>query len=725
MDGRKKAAIVVPVAVAAAAIVIVALWQSMATGDGPPPAPRPGGNSTDDGGKVPVNILSSPSAFPFVDKWVAQYNAERNLGTAKADYDHEADEPFQYQNVTGFLSENGADIAIAGRVPSGWGNETVLMPVSPQAIAVAYNVPGLPDVPSGLKLDQPTLAAMFSGNITQWDDPRIKDKNPDTALPAEKIVVVHEGRAGSPSDLLAQYLGNDTVWAADSLMADSPEDLSATVRQTPYSVGYIDFSYAIQTRMTYAALANSDGEYVLPSLDSIGRAVQNGTLVQGNSTDLSFAPSTSVGRLGAGSYPIVGFYYAVLDGRELMPGTPEHEKAAAALDFANWAAGPAGQQILVDMQYPWIYDRSAALAGYAAALEERYNATISTLKYGAPANFTDNLNDSVYGQVVASGENVHVVWQESIEGRNYDILLRSSSDGGKTFGNTTNISSNAGFSEHPQLAVSGQLVHVVWPDNTSGSREIMYARSADGGETFSEPIALSARGAFNAEIAAFGNNVYLVWQMQDWIVAMISTDAGQTFGEPMVITEEGIHAESYPKVAAYGEGVHVAWLAEDGIYYSTAPVAQRFSEPMKLSGDAPAGEAQVAAYDDSVYVAWGGLHSSESDGIYVAKSTDGGTTFGAPQRIGGLSSPLNVELAVSPETGKVYVAAQAAVDGNEEIMLLTSADGGATFGEPANLSNNSGISECPSVAVAGDAVLTVWEDGTTGNHEIFMAQRPA
>jgi ABC-type phosphate transport system substrate-binding protein len=722
MDGRKKAAIVVPVAVAAAAIVIVALWQSMATGDGPPPAPGPGGNSTDDGSKVPVNILSSPSAFPFVDKWVAQYNAERNLGTAKADYDHEADEPFQYQNVTGFLSESGADIAIAGRAPSGWGNETVLMPVSPQAIAVAYNVPGLPDVPSGLRLDQPTLAAIFSGNITQWDDPRIKDKNPDTALPAEKIVVVHEGRAGSPSDLLAQYLGNDTVWAADSLVADSPEGLSATVRQTPYSVGYIDFSYAIQTRMTYAALANSDGEYVLPSLDSIGRAVQNGTFVQSNSTDLSFAPSTSVGRLGAGSYPIVGFYYAVLDGRELVPGTPEHEKAAAALDFANWAAGPAGQQILVDMQYPWIYDRSAALAGYAAALEGRYNATISTLEYGAPANFTDNLNDSVYGQVVASGESVHVVWQESIEGRNYDILLRSSSDGGKTFGNTTNISSNAGFSEHPQLAVSGDSVYVVWPDNTSGERQVMYARSIDAGQTFTEPVALSEGGAFNAELAAFEGRVYVVWQGQDRILARASLDGGATFGELALVTEEGVHAESYPKVAASGDSAHIAWLAEDGVYYSSSAGP---AQPVKLSGNLPAGEAQVAAYDGSVYVVWGGLHSAESDGVYVAKSTDGGTTFGAPQRIGGLSGPLNVELAVSPETGKVYVAAQAAVDGNEEIMLLSSADGGATFGEPANLSNNSGISECPSVAVAGDAVLTVWEDGTAGNHEIFMAQRPA
>lgn len=745
MDGRKKAAVIIPIAVAAAALATIALWPLMPPyirdilpgGNVTAPPPSPGGNTTNGGAeKIPVNVLSSPSAFPFVDKWVAQYNAGAHLGTARPDYSAGADgitDPL-YSNATGFLSSNSADVAIAGRAPAGWGNQTVLMPVSPQAVAIVYNVPGLPDVPSGLKLDAPTLAAIFSGNITQWDDPRIKDRNPDVALPAEKIVVVREGTSGSPSDLLAQYIGNATAWPPDSHVADSPDALSTAVRQTPYSIGYVDFTYALQTRMTYAALANSDGEYVLPTIESIAKAVQNGTVIEGqsNGTDLSLAPRTSVGELGSGSYPVVGFYYAVLGDRELVPGSPEYARAAAALDFANWAASDEGQRILVDMQYPWIYDQSDALAGYAASLQSKYNSTVALMNSTALSNFTDNPDDSVYGQVATANGSVYIVWQESMGEGNYDVLFRSSSDAGATFGNTTNLSGNAGFSEHPQLAASGDHVHVAWPDDTSGSRQVLYAKSADGGQTFGEAEALGEGGSFNTEIAAFEDRVYAVWQAGEngTIILRASSDAGETFGGPVTIAADGIHPESYPKVAAYGSGVHVAWVAEDGVYYAkSSDGGATFSEASKLSGDETAGEAQVAAYGDNVYVVWGGLHATKVDSVGYAKSTDGGSTFAAPAQIesDALQAPSNVELAIAPtESGHtVYVAAQAAVSGNEEIMLLSSADGGATFTEPENLSNNSGVSECPSISISGTDAFVVWEDGTTGNHEIFLAKRPA
>jgi hypothetical protein len=242
-------------------------------------------------------------------------------------------------------------------------------------------------------------------------------------------------------------------------------------------------------------------------------------------------------------------------------------------------------------------------------------------------------------------------------------------------------------------------------------------------------VTIGGEGSFNAELAAFEDSVYAVWQDSEAIVLRVSSDAGETFGEPVTITTSGLHAESYPKVAAYGNDVHVAWLAGDGVYYSKSTDAgATFSEPVKLSEE-QAGEAQVAAQGGRVYVVWGGSHSAAADGVYVAKSSDGGSTFSAPARIeGSLDSPMNVELAISPE-GMVYVAAQVHVasDGesrNEEIMLVSSADGIA-FTEAQNLSNNPGISECPSVSVSEGRVYVVWEDGTTGNHEVFLAQRPA
>src|SRR5215211_3900800 len=89
-------------------------------------------------------------------------------------------------------------------------------------------------------------------------------------------------------------------------------------------------------------------------------------------------------------------------------------------------------------------------------------------------NLTNNLHDSVYGQVDTSSENdVYIVWQDSVPGttagsshRNYDIFFTKSSDAGTSFGKEINLSNNNGFSGHPQLATSGNNVYVVWADNS-------------------------------------------------------------------------------------------------------------------------------------------------------------------------------------------------------------------------------------------------------------------
>src|SRR5215207_2287805 len=90
--------------------------------------------------------------------------------------------------------------------------------------------------------------------------------------------------------------------------------------------------------------------------------------------------------------------------------------------------------------------------------------TASTIRFGNITNLTDNPNDSAYGQVAASGNNVYVVWQDSVssDNRNYDIFIKKSVDNGNTFGPPVNLSNNSGFSEHPQIAAYKENVYVVW-----------------------------------------------------------------------------------------------------------------------------------------------------------------------------------------------------------------------------------------------------------------------
>lgn len=743
MDNRRKGVIVASVIAAAVAIALAAaLYQNnRPPGNSPPVGPGSnvsGGNGTGPPAqhKEPISVLASPSSLPFMEKWMAQYNNGNHAATVRVDYTGEVDHinigPV-YANVSDFLGRHLADMAIAG-LPAQQGSNLTsagsqFLPVSPQAVAVVYNVPGFPDVPSGLKLDPPTLARILGGNITRWDDSAIKGLNPGMSLPGEKIVVVHERRADSATFLLSKYLSNETAWPQNSQAADSADSLSAIVRQTPYSIGYVDFSYAVQTRMTYAALQNSGGEFMTPSADSIGVAVRNGTVTAGEQP-----PLTSVGRLGAGSYPIVGFYYAAFDPVTATPG-----KAAAVLDFVRWVAGKEGQQVLADMQYPSIYQQNGALGAMAGSLSNG-TAMQNATGFGNATNLTKTSGDSVYGQAAAEGDSVYVAWQESTDDppNNNEIFFMRSLDGGVTFGNATNLSKNDGISEHPQLAMAGNNLYLAWTDDSSETREVLFAKSADGGAIFGEAASLSDpnRESYNSEVATFKGSVYVVWQEQDAdgnnaVLLRASRDSGETFGDPVEIASGSlVDPESYPKVAAYGGAVHVAWsTAEEKqrVYYArSADGGATFSNATALNGREKAGETQVAAYGSDVYVAWGGLDVPTVDMLMYSKSADGGKSFAPPAIIKGPPYPLNPELAIVPGAGGQYsilVTAQvSASKANDEIMLASSTDGGQTFSGATNLSSDPALSQCPSISASGGRVFVTWEDLSTGNHEIFMAK---
>lgn len=734
MTGRKAAAIAVVIIAAVGLSAYLLLIYSSGI---PPPGP-PNGNGTGTTPKTTLSVLSSPATFPFIERWAAQYNNGRNLGTVQPFYSADADDaniPVLYSNVSSFLADHSADLAVSGRAVQPTGNFTyagsVFLPVSPQAIAVVYNVPGFPDLQSGLKLDGPTLCAVLSGNATRWNDPRIQELNPDISLPDQPIVVVHERKSGSATGLLEQYLNSTVAWPESSQAAESPDTLSSTVRQTPFSIGYVDFSNAVQTRMTYAALQNSDGEYVMPSSDSIGRAIQNGTVVhEPEDEEMTMPPTVSVGQLGNGSYPVVGLYYVALSD---APGAQSPEKAAASLDFARWISSASGQQMLADVQYPSVYDWNDELAPLASALA----AGMQTPRFENATNLTNNSNDSVYGQVAASGDSVFVVWEESVQGQNYDIFVKRSQNGGSTFGSAANLSRNAGFSEHPQIAAAGSSVYVVWADNTSGNKEVLFARSTSGGNAFGTAAPLSSSGvnAYNQEIAASGsNNVYVVWQEQreggNAVIFRTSSDNGKTFGEPVVIAEN-VDSEAFPKVAADESAVHVVWAnpGQPGLrHVSSSDGGTTFSEVKQLNGSRPVGEAQVAVHGDNVYVVWGGLNAHSTDQLFYVTSSNGGATFSEPAGVdnSALVNPMNVELAImlGENEGEhfVHIVAQVEVSAeNEELLLVSTADG-RTFTEPVNISNNAGISECPSIAVSGHSIFVAWEDRTAGNNEILYAK---
>ena len=376
---------------------------------------------------------------------------------------------------------------------------------------------------------------------------------------------------------------------------------------------------------------------------------------------------------------------------------------------------------------------------YSIVSESRDNNSVPVVFENA-TNLTNNPMDSVYGQVAAWNNNVYMLWQDSMPPgyANYDIFIKSSNDKGTTFGSPVNLSNNSGFSEHPQIAAYDNNVYAIWADDTSGNREVFFTRSEDNSTSFDKIKNLSnnTSDSFNQEIAVFGDNVYVVWLDQDEadntnILLKSSFDGGATFGRTVHISSDA-NQETFPKIAAYEDSVYVAWnMAGDNLderdneglfFVRSLDGGNTFDNIIKLNHENDFGELQVAAFDETVYVVSGGIHSVDVNGVFFTRSIDGGRSFSEPVTIDGNATfvnPLNVEVGAYDEQFS-YLAAQVTVLGNEEILLLEMTGNDST--RVINLSNNPKISECPSIAMAGDNIYVVWEDMTPGNHEILYAK---
>jgi hypothetical protein len=348
-------------------------------------------------------------------------------------------------------------------------------------------------------------------------------------------------------------------------------------------------------------------------------------------------------------------------------------------------------------------------------------------------NLTQNDDDSVYPQISSSSDNIYIVWQESVGSygtTNYDIFFKKSNDNGNSFGSSINLSDNEGFSEHPQIASVGINIYVVWVDESSGEREIMFSKSSDSGKTFSDSIVISrdSISPYNVELAAEGQNVYIVWnsfgvEMRNIILLSKSNDAGKTFGE---LTEIGRgDLETYPKVAASADEYYVSWDTKDSKNTEISLIKghkdsnniHNVTQLDKLNNEGiDGGESQVTADGDQVIVSWTSLVPIDKKYVYISNSMNNGNDFGDNIPISSTNSSNVENILINDNT---YIVWQDIIDGNEEIFYTKSNANGTSIDKPINVSNSIGISECPSITVSTSGIHIIWEDDTTGNHEVL------
>jgi len=161
----------------------------------------------------------------------------------------------------------------------------VQWPMVMGAIVPVVNIEGVK--PGDLVLDGTTLADIFLGKITKWDDPAIKKLNPKVSLPSDAIAVVRRSDGSGTTFNFTDYLskvsadwkskvGSDTAveWPV-GVGAKGNEGVAGNISQTKNAIGYVEYAYAKQNKLTYTKLVNKVGKTVEPTIDAFKAAASN------------------------------------------------------------------------------------------------------------------------------------------------------------------------------------------------------------------------------------------------------------------------------------------------------------------------------------------------------------------------------------------------------------------------------------------------------------------
>ena len=240
------------------------------------------------------------------------------------------------------------------------------IPTVAGAVVVTYNVPGNPK----LKLDGPTLAAIFLGKITKWDDPAITGQNRGVSLPSQDILVVHRSDGSGTSFIFTDYLSHVSAdWKSKvgtNTAVDWPVGLggkgnagvAGQVKQSPGALGYVELAYATQNKVPYADMKNSAGNYITPSLDSVTEALATATIPD----DFRFS---MVNPPGEKAYPISGTTWLLVYAQQKDPA-----KGQKLVEFLRWAYSD-GEKMAAALDY----------APLPASVQQRALARVNSIKF--------------------------------------------------------------------------------------------------------------------------------------------------------------------------------------------------------------------------------------------------------------------------------------------------------------------------------------------------------
>ncbi|GAB2951191.1 phosphate ABC transporter substrate-binding protein PstS [Aquaspirillum soli] len=293
-----------------------------------------------------ANITGAGATFPYplYAKWAEAYKAKTNHSV-------------NYQSIG---SGGGIKQIVSKTVDFGASD----MPLKPEQLAKdgllqfptvvggvvpIFNVPG---VQTGLKFTGPLLADIYLGKVSKWNDPAIRQLNPGVNLPDQAITIVRRSDGSGTTFIWTNYLskvsadwkqkvgeGTAVSWPV-GVGGKGNEGVANYVTRIKGGLGYVEYAYAKQNKITYGAVKNKDGQFALPSEESFKAAAAN--------ADWKNAPGfyeILTDQAGKGSYPIVGATFILMQKKQDKP-----EQGLETLKFFDWAYKEGGK-LALDLDY--------------------------------------------------------------------------------------------------------------------------------------------------------------------------------------------------------------------------------------------------------------------------------------------------------------------------------------------------------------------------------------
>ncbi len=265
-----------------------------------------------------IKLTGSGASFPFpiYGAWFKDFSKQTKGVTV--DYQAKGSgagiQDFTNNTVDFAASDAAMDDEEIAKVKQG----VVLLPMTAGEIVLSYNLDGV----KALQLPRDVYVDIFMGKITKWNDPKIVAANPGVKLPDENITVVARSDSSGTTYVFTGHLsavseefkntvghGKTAQWPKSFVKAPKNDGVTATIKQTPGAIGYIEYGYAIATKQPMAILQNKAGKFVTPG-DESGKAALASAEFPTNTLPGSDTPDLRVwvsDPAGTQAYPIATF----------------------------------------------------------------------------------------------------------------------------------------------------------------------------------------------------------------------------------------------------------------------------------------------------------------------------------------------------------------------------------------------------------------------------------